>query len=135
MLPQAATVFLMRFSLTQIVTDVIIKMKTEIVNNPSYELRIIKGAMFMTVQQQAHVMIDKQNVNGLNYIINVLNELDSDNWIDQSSKKKIDSIHSNEKKEAFQRLEERRKKYESFDIEDFETAKAEGILEKWGNIQ
>ena len=125
----------MRFSLTQIVTDVIIKMKTEIVNNPSYELRIIKGAMFMTVQQQAHVMIDKLNVNGLNYIINVLNELDSDNWIDQSSKKKIDSIHSNEKKEAFQRLEERRKKYESFDIEDFETAKAEGILEKWGNIQ
>ncbi len=42
--------------------------------------------MFMTVQQQAHVMIDKLNVNGLNYIINVLNELDSDNWIDQSEK-------------------------------------------------
>ena len=40
----------------------------------------------MTVQQQAHVMIDKLNVNGLNYIINVLNELDSDNWIDQSEK-------------------------------------------------
>ena len=89
----------------------------------------------MTVQQQAHVMIDKLNVNGLNYIINVLNELDSDNWIDQSAKNIIDSVHSNEKKEAFHRLEERRKKYESFDIEDFETAKAEGILEKWGNIQ
>ena len=89
----------------------------------------------MTVQQQAHVMIDKLNVNGLNYIINVLNELDSDNWIDQSEKRIIDSINSNEKKEAFQRLEERRKKYESYDIDYFETAKAEGILEKWGNIQ
>ena len=89
----------------------------------------------MTVRQQAHVMIDKLNINGLNYIINVLNELDSDNWIDKSEKRIIDSINSNEKKEAFQRLEERRKKYESYDIDDFETAKAEGILEKWGNIQ
>ena len=71
----------------------------------------------MTVRQQAHVMIDKLNINGLNYIINVLNELDSDNWIDKSEKRIIDSINSNEKKEAFQRLEERRKKYESFDNE------------------
>ncbi|MBP0960539.1 MAG: hypothetical protein J5864_00160 [Oscillospiraceae bacterium] len=88
----------------------------------------------MTVQQQAHIMIDKLNINGLNYIINVLNELDSDNWIDQSARKIIDSIHSDEKKKAFLRLEERRKKYESLDIEDFESAKEEGILEKWGNI-
>ncbi len=80
-------------------------------------------------------MIDKLNVDWVNYIMNVLNELDSDNWIDKSEKRIIDSINSNEKKEAFQRLEERRKKYESFDTEDFEIAKAEGILEKWGNIQ
>ena len=77
--------------------------------------------MFMTVRQQAHVMIDKLNINGLNYIINVLNELDSDNWIDHSEKRIIDSINSNEKKEAFQRLEERRKKYESYDIDDFDS--------------
>ena len=75
----------------------------------------------MTVRQQAHVMIDKLNINGLNYIINVLNELDSDNWIDHSEKRIIDSINSNEKKEAFQRLEERRKKYESYDIDDFDS--------------
>ncbi len=75
----------------------------------------------MTVRQQAHVMIDKLNINGLNYIINVLNELDSDNWIDKSEKRIIDSINSNEKKEAFQRLEERRKKYESYDIDDFDS--------------
>jgi hypothetical protein len=106
-----------------------------VTSNVGKEIYYLQEAMFMTVQQQAHVMIDKLNVNGLNYIINVLNELDSDNWINQSAKKIIDSIHSNEKKEAFHRLEERRKKYESFDIEDFETAKAEGILEKWGNIQ
>ena len=77
--------------------------------------------MFMTVRQKAHVMIDKLNINGLNYIINVLNELDSDNWIDHSEKRIIDSINSNEKKEAFQRLEERRKKYESYDIDDFDS--------------
>lgn len=75
----------------------------------------------MTVRQQAHVMIDKLNINGLNYIINVLNELDSDNWIDHSEKRIIDSINSNEKKEAFQRLEERRKKYESYNIDDFDS--------------
>ncbi len=34
----------------------------------------------MTTQQQVHNMIDNLNLNGLNYIIGVLNGLGADNW-------------------------------------------------------
>lgn len=87
----------------------------------------------MTTQQQAHNMIDRLNLNGLNYIISVLNGLSDDNWVNVPITAIPAVEKTSEKQAAFKRLEARRKKYAKLDIEDFDAAKADGILGKWGD--
>ncbi|MBQ9812019.1 MAG: hypothetical protein IJM54_01780 [Thermoguttaceae bacterium] len=86
----------------------------------------------MAKRQQVHKLIDCLNLNGLNYIVSVLNGLSADNWIDVPLNNVPYTEQISEKQAAFKRLEARRKKYVEFDLEDIEEAKTEGILGKWG---
>lgn len=85
----------------------------------------------MAKRQQVHKLIDCLNLNGLNYIVSVLNGLSADNWIDVPLNNVPYTEQISEKQAAFKRLEARRKKYVEFDLEDIEEAKTEGILGKW----
>ncbi len=86
----------------------------------------------MTTQQQAHNMIDNLNLNGLNYIIGVLNGLGADNWINVSAKDDSVTKRRNEKRKAFQELEAWRKECSKMELSDFEEARIEGLMDKWG---
>ena len=86
----------------------------------------------MTAQQQAHNMIDNLNLNGLNYIIGVLNGLSADNWVNSPDKSDFFTKRRNEKLKAFQELEAWRKECSEMELSDFDEARMEGLTIKWG---
>ena len=86
----------------------------------------------MTAQQQAHNMIDNLNLDGLNYIIGVLNGLGADNWVNVSAKSDYVTKRRNEKRKAFQELEAWRKECSKMELSDFDEARMEGLMSKWG---
>ncbi len=94
--------------------------------------------MKMLVQQRvktAHSMIDGLNADGIDLILSILQSLDGSKWVNREAvfEKEINSVDINNRRlEAFERIEERRKKYKDIPAVDYDQAKRSAISEKYG---
>ena len=92
----------------------------------------------MTFQQNvtmAHSMIDELNADGLELIISIIQSLDKSKWInknDPAYMQSVDSEMSANRKAAFERIEERRKKYAGTQTIDYEQARKNALADKYG---
>ena len=93
----------------------------------------------MTAQQQVHNMIDNLNLNGLNYIIGVLNGLGADNWVNVPVNSSPVTGQNTEKRKATSSKKEYFIKLDNLDLDipegfDADAELAAALEDKYGHI-